>query len=112
MAHAQDDYDHLRDSADTDRAPRTMSIPEVRDRLYTLAEIQRLPELRQLADQLWRRPPWRKPVRAQSRAMTPDLAYAIRQFAADHPEESEHRIGLRFGVNQGRVSEAIRGHRT
>jgi hypothetical protein len=110
--HAQDDYDHLRDSADAERAPRTMSIPEVRERLYKLAEIQRLPELRQLADQLWRRPPWRKPVRAQARALTPDLIADIRQWVYDHPDESEHRVGIRFGVNQGRVSEALHGHRT
>ena len=94
-----------------ERAAKLMTIPEVRDRLYFLSEIQNQPELRQLADQLWRRSPGRRTARATSRVLTPELAQAIREYAAQHPEESEHRIGIRFDVNQGRVSEALFGYR-
>lgn len=95
----------------SERAPKTMTVPEVRDRLYEMSEIYRMPELRQLADQLWRRRPGRKPVRPQSRRVTPELREAIREFARGHPGMPEDRIGDHFGVNQGRVSEALFGFR-
>jgi hypothetical protein len=43
--------------------------------------------------------------------MTPALVEAIRLYADIHPGMSEHRIGIVFGVNQGRVSEALSGFR-
>ena len=92
------------------RAEKLLTIPEVRDRLYELADSQRIPELRMLADQLWRRR-GRRAVRAQSIAITPELVAAIRDYAYHHPDESEHKVGQQFGVNQGRVSEALFGHR-
>lgn len=87
-----------------------LTVPEVRDRLYQLADELGSTELRRLADNLWRRRPGRQ-TRAQSRAVTPELVTAIREFAADHPSMTEHQIGVRFGVNQGRVSEALFGFR-
>jgi hypothetical protein len=91
--------------------PTLMTVPEVRDRLYAMADAYRLPELRHLADQLHRRKPARPKARAQSPTMTPALVEAIRLYADIHPGMSEHRIGIVFGVNQGRVSEALSGFR-
>ncbi len=88
-----------------------MSIPEVRDRLYELADVLRSAELRMLADQLWRRPSGRRPVKPKSRTMSGELAERIRAYVAEHPDEPEDRVGDRFGVNQGRVSEALFGFR-
>lgn len=94
-----------------ERAPKEMTIPEVRERLYELADAHRLPELRRLADQLWRRKPWRRPVRPRSVAMTPEIAASVRRYVAAHPDVPEDRVGDVFGINQGRVSEALHGHR-
>lgn len=93
------------------RAPKTMTIPEVRDRLYELSDELHQPELRRLADQLWRRRPWRQPVRPVHRRMTPELAAEVRAYVAAHPYEPEDVVGTRFGVNQGRISEALAGFR-
>lgn len=91
--------------------PRTMTVPEVRDRLYELAGEMRSEELMHLANQLWRRRPGKVKARASAVHMTPELAQSIRDYAVTHPWLSEHRIGIEFGVNQGRVSEALFGFR-
>lgn len=93
----------------SERAAKTMTVPEVRERLYVLSDV--LPELRALADQLWRRPPGRKKAPAVSRKLTPELKDEIRAYASAHPGETEHSVSIHFGVNQGRVSEALFGHR-
>jgi hypothetical protein len=102
---------HLWAAGMSDRSPKTMTIPEVRDRLYELGSEIGLPELFKLADQLWRRQPGRPRAPVQHRRVTPELKAQIRAFAAEHPEMSEDKIGVRFGVNQGRVSEALFGFR-
>jgi hypothetical protein len=95
-----------------------MRIPEVRDRLYRLAdavEDQDLStELRFLADQLWRRRSQRSLTadqRIESDHMTPELASRIRRYAKQHPTMTMLAIGREFNVNQGRVSEALYGKR-
>jgi len=87
-----------------------MSVPEVRERLYELANILGSTELRHLAEQLHRRSPARH-APAASRRMTQERAAAIREYAARNPGLTEHQIGVVFGVNQGRVSESLVGFR-
>jgi hypothetical protein len=88
-----------------------MTIPEIRSRLYEIAVEEGLPEVATLADQMWRRRPGRDPVHPVSRRMTDELRDQIREYATLHPDEPEDRVGMRFGVNQGRVSEALFGFR-
>ena len=88
----------------------TLTIPEVRQRLYHLADVLDSGELRFLASQLHRRRAGHNGKPA-SRRMTPELAQAIRTFAQKNPDVTEHAIGVLFGVNQGRVSEALVGFR-
>ena len=85
-----------------------MTIPEIRDRLIELADAHGIAELRELASGLHRRRARRKaPVR--SRPITAALAASIRAAAAADPKAAQHAIATRFGVNQGRVSEALSG---
>ena len=82
------------------------TIPEMRQRLYEIAI-----ELNDISDQLERRPA-RKKAPQSSVSMTPELREEIRAFALTHPDWTENDIGIRFDVNQGRVSEILRGKRT
>jgi hypothetical protein len=88
-----------------------MRIPEIRDRLLQIAAMHRIPEIERLAHQLTRRAPKRMAPRS-SEAMTDEKAAGIRQFARDNPTMTQVDIGRHFNVNQGRVSEALRGFRT
>lgn len=87
-----------------------MTIPQVRERLLALSIEHDLPELAALAEQTRRRHAGRKAPVA-SVALTPELAGRIRAYARKHPAETMVSIGVRFGVNQGRVSEALFGKR-
>lgn len=87
-----------------------MTIPEIRERLYELAKEHRLPELAYLASETRRQYHGRR-APAASIALTDELAEDIRRYCARHPDETMHRVGIRFGVNQGRVSEALFGKR-
>lgn len=44
---------------------------------------------------------------AQSAPMTPEMADAIRNYAALHPTASQQEIAGVFNVNPGRISEAL-----
>lgn len=88
-----------------------MRIPEIADRLRDLAAERGLPELVGLADELRRRPAGRR-APARSRPMTDELAAEIRAFREAHPRLSQVEISRRFNLNQGRVSEALKGKRT
>lgn len=86
------------------------TIPEIRRRLYALAMERGIPELRDLADDLHRRPAvGRAPVR--SRPMTPTLRAEIARWMAENPGRTQHEAAAHFNVNPGRVSEALRGKR-
>lgn len=96
-----------------------MRIPDVRDRMiglkYQLAHATKLLqtvgiELEKLTIELIRRPVVRK-ARPTSQSFTPELAQRIRDYAAEHPGVSQNDIAQSFGVNSGRVSEALRGKR-
>ena len=52
-----------------------------------------------------------KPAPPTAARCTPELRAEIRAFAAAHPDMTMHDIGLHFGVQEGRVSEAINGKR-
>lgn len=86
-----------------------MTIPEIRKRLYELAEYYGIAELAVLADASYRRTYTRTP--AKRRNLTPDLAASIRAYVAANPEISMQDIAAKFYVNPGRVSEAVHGRR-
>lgn len=87
-----------------------MRIPEIRDRLRELAVEHGIDELDLLAEELRRRKPCRKaPV--QSAPMTDELNAAVRAYATAYPAAPLSRIAAVFGVNHGRVSEALAGKR-
>lgn len=99
--------------------PEHPPIPEVRTRLAALASALRRREispedaadrLDQLITWLWRRRRIRRAPN-DSTPMTPQLRADIRRYARAHPELTELAIGHEFGVNQGRVSEALAGFR-
>lgn len=87
-----------------------MRIPEIADRLRDLAAERGLPELAGLADELRRRPAGPRPP-AVSQPMSADLIEEIRSFARRNPGKTQVEISRRFHVNQGRVSEALKGKR-
>lgn len=87
-----------------------MSKPEVRDRLRELAEEHGIEELNFLADQLYRQyKTGRTPTKSPE--CTPEMAEAIREYRKANPEAPQHEIASIFGVNHGRVSEALNGLR-
>lgn len=87
-----------------------MSIPEVRDRLRELAVELDEEELAELADQLYRRQAGKRAPR-RSPVVTAEMAEEIRQYAAQHPDAHQQDIAEHFGVNHGRVSEALNHER-
>lgn len=83
-----------------------LSIPEVRDRLREIAEEHGLDELHDLADQMYRKSAKKRaPVRSPK--LTPEMAEDIRQYAAANPDAHQQDIAEKFGVNHGRISEAL-----
>lgn len=83
-----------------------MSIPEARDRLRQLAEIHGIEELAEIADAMYRRSPTRR-AETRSPRVTDEMAEEIRDFAAENPDLHQQDIANHFGVNVGRVSEAL-----
>jgi hypothetical protein len=91
------------------------NIPQARKELLALADmceasgdLDTCDEIRAIVGlHLKRRSPIRKaPV--HSKTVTPELAADIRHFAKNHPHLSQMTIASTFGVNSGRVSEAMR----
>jgi predicted metal-dependent phosphoesterase TrpH len=82
------------------------TIPEIRERLRELATEHGLPELRQLAEETIRRPAVRR-APTRNKTPTPELAERIRNYARRHPRAHQQDIAQHFGVNAGRVSEAL-----
>lgn len=87
-------------------AKNQLSIPEVRDRLRELAEEHGLEELHDLADQMYRKSA-KKRAPTRSPKLTPEKAEEIRAYAEANPDAHQQDIAEKFGVNHGRVSEAI-----
>lgn len=87
-----------------------MRIPEVQDRLWELARILDAPELAFLAHELYRRKATHR-APAKANGMTMELRGKIRAFAVANPDMPHREIGAEFGVDGGRVSEALYGKR-
>jgi hypothetical protein len=86
-----------------------MRLPEIAEELHRLAEDFSIPRLHFLADEIGRRKGKRSP--PTSTPMTPALRRQIILAARLNPEMSQLEIAKSFGVNQGRVSEALKGKR-
>jgi hypothetical protein len=82
-------------------------IPEIRIRLRVIANETGIDELNELANEMYRRPAYRRADR-RSPTLTPDLAAKIRDYALQHPKDHLQDIAEVFGVNPGRVSESLR----
>lgn len=67
--------------------------------------------IRVLCDELNRRKPAKR-APTVSRRMTPELAEEVRRTVERNPDMTMHQVSVLHGVNQGRVSEAVRGKRT
>lgn len=95
-----------------------MTIPEIRDALLSIANSLAIKPncadeargIRMAVAELWRRPAV-KMARVKARPMTPELQARIRTYAAAHPDMPNRDIGRVFGVDGGRVSEALAGFR-
>lgn len=86
------------------------TIPELRAELRVLAARHGILRLRDIADELERRPA-RRSGRKVSTPMTPQLAAQIRSHARANPTLTQVEIGRHFNVNPGRVSECVNGKR-
>lgn len=88
-------------------ASNKRSIPEIRERLRELAAQTGMDELRELADEMYRNPPAKTRAPVRSPKLTPKMAQDIRDYAAANPDAHQQDIAEHFGVNHGRVSEAL-----
>lgn len=84
----------------------SLGIPAVRDRLREMADEYGIDELHDLADQMYRKSAKRR-APTRSPKLTPEMAKDIRDYAAANPNAHHQDIAEKFGVNHGRVSEAI-----
>jgi hypothetical protein len=84
-----------------------ISIPEARALLSKWSLEWDKPELMDLAGRLVRRRPLYPRARAVRGSLAPELADQIRKYKEENPRMSNRDIGELFGVDGGRVSEAI-----
>jgi hypothetical protein len=89
------------------------NIPKAREEIAAIAL-----ELGDLADRLnavladlHRRPEVRKRAPRTSAPVDAEMAAHLRKFAANNPDMPQHEIAQRFGINPGRVAEALHGDR-
>ena len=92
-----------------------MTLPEIRHQLIKIAADARVPsdlsaEIVKLAMATKKRRSKRS--QTTSRKMTSELREAVHAYHAAHPTLSQFAIATHFGINQGRVSETLRGFRT
>lgn len=89
----------------------SLTIPQIRNRLYELAVELRCPELARLAGETYRRRPIRK-APAKTIRITERVCECVRGMARDYPSMPYRDIG-RFngGIDGGRVSEILHGYR-
>jgi hypothetical protein len=93
------------------------TLPEIRERMYEIADaLERRGlhdyaiELHSLADETKRKYYGRKQ-KAKAPSITGEMKGRIIQYAADHPLALQREIASHFGVDGGRVSEVLNGHR-
>lgn len=87
-----------------------MRIPDIQFILRSKAEEHRDPELTTLANELSRRKTKQRG-RSTARSMCDELRTQIWKTHLTNPDLSQQDIAKVFGVNQGRVSETLIGHR-
>lgn len=87
-----------------------MRIPEIAEQLRAWAHDWGKPELAETADELRRRPSGPRPPPV-SQPMSADLVEAIRALKAANPRMTQVEIARRCSVNQGRISEVLKGKR-
>ncbi len=95
------------------------TIPQVRNELLEVADVVQswgdagIPvsrTIKRLVKSLYRRPAVRRAATEHAR-VTPQLGNRIKVFALANPTMSYAKIGLRFNVSNGRVSEIVAGKR-
>jgi hypothetical protein len=91
-------------------AQNKRSIPQLRKRLREIAEETGNDELNVIADELQRNPAAKRAPR-KSTPFTAEMAEEVREFAQAHPDAHNQEIADHFGVNPGRVSEALHNKR-
>ena len=84
-------------------------IPEIRKRLYELAEEHGLDELRSLADATYRKKPTRVAPRTAKAKLTVEQMDQIDELASTFIHMPMREIAIRVGTDQGRVSEYLAG---
>lgn len=75
-------------------------------RLRQLAKDYNIPELRDLANELYRSTAVKRAPR-KSQPLTAVLAEEIRRYAKDNPSLHQQDVANHFDINHGRVSEAL-----
>ena len=88
---------------------QNLTIPQVRVRLTEIANEHGIDEIHELVEELYRKPLAKKRAPVRSPTMTPELAEGIREYAQDNPDVHQQEIAEMFGVNHGRISEALHG---
>lgn len=83
-----------------------LTIPQIRRRMYELADELDCDELNDLATDTFRNSPVTRAA-PSSATLTPVLAERIRRFHKNNPRLHQREIAHRFNVNPGRVSEAL-----
>lgn len=87
-----------------------MRLPEIRTRLEYKAIEHGDPELWDLAQAMRRRKPL-KIAPVSSLPVTKEVRVEVKIMRAENPRMALDQIGRAVGVNQGRVSEILRGKR-
>lgn len=84
-----------------------MSIPDVRNRLREIADETGIDELRVIANRMYRRNHKGRRAPVTSQTVTPQLRNDIRAYMRKNPTASNQQAATHFGVNPGRISEAL-----
>ena len=87
-----------------------MRLPEVAEELRELAKEYDIPRLLELADEIKRRPSMKG--ERVSKKITPDIRHAVKAIKRKYPNIAQITIAKHLGINQGRVSEILKGKRT
>jgi len=86
-----------------------LTILQIRERLFELALVHSDPELADLARATYRRTYTRAPT--TRKGLDSETKTNIRNFVMRNPNMAFQDVANKFGVNPGRVSEAVHGYR-
>jgi hypothetical protein len=89
------------------------NIPRARKALTAIAQQLEVlaAEIDEALYDLNRRPPARKPAPRRAPPVGAEMAEFLREFARANPKLSQAEIAQRYGINPGRVAEALHGDR-